>query len=125
MQRHCKTNPPGSRDHLPPPRKHGHLRGEKESFSGDSCPYVEVWSLPEGEDGRGFLLTSSKVRLASEGQAGEMNMGTQDVMSEPIGIIPKSVRLNLELLYLVEEPGRKAELGVDILKDSGTCFLGS
>lgn len=70
-------------------------------------------------NGRGFLLTSSKVR-----QLIEMNMRTQDITSEPTVITPKSVRLNLELLYLVGEPDRKVELGVGTLKDNGTCFLG-
>lgn len=70
----------------------------------NSHPYPWV------RNGRGFLLTSSKVRVASKKQLSEMNMGTQFLISEPTGIKPESVRLNLELLYLVGEPHGKAEL---------------
>lgn len=47
-------------------------------------------------------------------------------MSDSTGIKPKSVRLNLALLYLVGEPDGKAELVVShTFKDGGACFLGS
>lgn len=87
---------------------------------------MELPSLPKGEGGRGFLLTSSKVRVASKRKLSEMNMGTQDLMSDSTGIKPKSVRLKLVLLYLVGEPDGKAELVVShMFKDGGSCFLGS
>lgn len=62
--------------------------------------------------------------MTSKRQLSKMNMGTQELPSEPTGIKPKNVRLNLELLCLVGEPDGKAELGVShTFKDGGTCFL--
>ena len=69
-------------------------------------------SYPRMRNGRGFLLTSRKMRVASKTQLSEMNMGTQDLMFEHTGIKPDSVRLTLELLYLVGKANGKAELRV-------------
>lgn len=78
--------------------------------------------LPQVRNGRVSFLTSSKFRV----QLSKPNTETQDLTSEPIEAIFKSVRLYLELFYLVTEPGGKAELGMShTYEDNGPCFLGT